>query len=69
MLQVYLACSPDKETYMIIGEPETCSYVCVLYHASVCLVEGMSWRDDIDQKAEDDLDLSDLIAGNNHKEL
>lgn len=69
MLQVYLACSPDKETYVIIGEPETCSYVCVLYHPSVCLVDDMDWRDDSDQEAEDDSELSDLIAGNDHDEL
>ena len=54
---------------MILGEPETCSYVCVLYHPSVCLVDDMDWRDDSDQEAEDDSERSDLIAGNDHEEL
>ena len=69
VVQVHLACSPDKETYMIIGEPETCTYVCVLYHPSVCSVDDMDWRDDSDEEAEDDSELSGLIAGNNHEEL
>ena len=27
---------------MMISEPDTCQYVCVLYHPSVCHVEGMA---------------------------
>ena len=44
VLQVRLACSPDKDTYLIIQEPETCRYISVLYHPAVCLVKGMEWR-------------------------
>ena len=55
-----MACSPDQEIYMIIQEPETCKYVCVLYHPSVCLVEGMDLRDTNDQELQHDNGLYDL---------
>ena len=45
---------------MIIQEPETCTYVCNLYHPSVCLVEGMNWRDKNDQQLQHEDGLYDL---------
>ena len=53
VLQVRLACSPDKDMYMVIQEPETCAYVCVLYHPAVCLVKGMEWRVSVGQEDAD----------------
>ena len=51
--QVRLACSPDKEAYMIILEPDTCQYVCVLYHPSVCQVEGMGLGGQLEELQHD----------------
>lgn len=31
-----MACSPDKEVYMFVREPATCTYVVTLYHPSIC---------------------------------
>ena len=48
-----LACSPDKDIYLVIQEPQTCRYVGVLYHPAVCLVKGMDWRVSTGQEEED----------------
>ncbi len=36
LMQVFMACSPDSEVYMIVREPETCKYSVTLYHPSLC---------------------------------
>ena len=67
VMQVRLACSPDKDIYMIIQEPETCRYVCLLYHPAVCLVEGMGWR--VGANEDEDVDNGYYLVQHYNEEL
>lgn len=44
ILQVYMACSPDSETYMLVREPDTCKYAVTLYHPSLCKQDKYALR-------------------------
>lgn len=52
---------------MIILEPEMCRYVCVLYHPSVCQVNGMGLRGLNSDESEYD-ELYDLMEEEEHEE-
>jgi len=49
--EVRFACSPDGHTYMLVREPDYCTYVVVVYAQALCALPELSPRPAAQQRA------------------